>query len=159
MINPSAYCPPRIAIIRVTDFISSRWCIWQFVMLISWVRYAKSPTASWSESVSRLNLPFDLAWRWARDWTAMRFVDRNRRGLSVLSIRRRIPMFWCYRIRNRSNLRLHTSAYLLQAPREVSIYSRVHYTNSLASGVSSISRDSVNEATRERSSFNSVVIY
>lgn len=37
--------------------------------------------------------------------------DRNRRGALVVSIRRRIPTIRCYRMRNRSDSRLHTSAY------------------------------------------------
>lgn len=37
--------------------------------------------------------------------------DRNRRGALVVSIRRRIPAIRCYRMRNRTDSRLHTSAY------------------------------------------------
>lgn len=75
----------------------------QFVMLISWARY-EAP-ASWSsESVSQLKSSVRLS------RTIERHHDRNR--LLVVSIRRRIPTIRCaIGRRNRSDSRLHTSAY------------------------------------------------
>lgn len=64
----------------------------QFVILISWARYVKRPSsASWSESVSQLNLPFDLAGRRAcgraaprsKSTWSTRCFDTRRRILTI----------------------------------------------------------------------------
>lgn len=64
----------------------------QFVTLISWARYARRPSsASWSESVSQLNLSFDLAGRRAcgraaprsKSTWSTRCFDTRRRILTI----------------------------------------------------------------------------